>query len=49
MTSRHIPALDGVRGLAILLVLVAHLTVWGTSSPDVVSRDVALLGFCRFR
>ena len=45
MTRRHIPALDGVRGLAILLVLVAHLTVWGTSTPDRVSRNVALLGF----
>ena len=41
----HLSALDGVRGLAILLVLVAHLGAWGSSAADRLSSDIALLGF----
>jgi peptidoglycan/LPS O-acetylase OafA/YrhL len=42
----HTPALDGVRGIAILLVLVHHFTVFSPASPfEAALASVALLGW----
>ena len=46
----HVPALDGVRGLAILLVMVLHFTSFPQMTADVlvdkVFRGVAIAGWC---
>src|SRR4051812_42732359 len=45
---KHIPALDGLRGLAIILVLLFHFTPEGigATSAEKVLRSVASLGWC---
>ncbi len=43
--SKHIPALDGVRGIAIALVLAYHSAVFGQTADDLAGR-VARLGWC---
>ena len=45
--EKHVPALDGVRGLAILLVLIYHQTVLSPAGPfDAVFGRVARFGWC---
>jgi peptidoglycan/LPS O-acetylase OafA/YrhL len=46
----HVPALDGIRGLAILLVMVHHFTIYGMGKPalfvDRAFYVVAAAGWC---
>jgi peptidoglycan/LPS O-acetylase OafA/YrhL len=46
----HVPALDGIRGLAILLVMVHHFTIYGMGKPalfvDRAFYVVASAGWC---
>src|SRR6266568_1801981 len=48
MGEKHIPALDGLRGLAIILVLLFHFTPesGGHTMIGVLTRWVSRLGWC---
>src|SRR5918995_1184433 len=46
----HVPALDGVRGIAILLVMLHHFTIYGMGKPalfvDRAFYVIAAAGWC---
>jgi peptidoglycan/LPS O-acetylase OafA/YrhL len=44
----HLPALDGVRGLAILLVIWFHQTIYfqPAAGPDLIYKRLARMGWC---
>jgi peptidoglycan/LPS O-acetylase OafA/YrhL len=50
IVDQHLPALDGLRGIAILLVMVNHFTLYGVMRPDSVVDKVfyatATSGWC---
>ncbi len=49
LSSQHIPALDGIRGIAILVVMMHHFTVYGgmasTNALDRAFRTLTLPGW----